>query len=170
MEVGIRESSGPLRFSLCGENRCKLFALFCAVNPVCGWRIDVIFVHCVCFIRFLSILDKMMSVQSLKMAVLILAWLGATVTTVILNKYIFQTMEWQYPISLTVVHMIVCVLGSLLTLRVFKAVPFTVINNQEYLSGVLPLAYVSSLLFSMRLSWTEHFSAARRAERPRSNL
>jgi uncharacterized membrane protein YeaQ/YmgE (transglycosylase-associated protein family) len=90
----------------------------------------------------------MISVGGLKMGSLILAWLGATVTTVVLNKYIFQTLDWRYPISLTIVHMVVCVAGSFLTLKVFKAVPFTVINSQEYSSGVIPLRYVFTILSS----------------------
>jgi solute carrier family 35 protein E3 len=88
----------------------------------------------------------MMSSQALKMGALISAWLGATVTTVVLNKHIFQIMDWKYPITLTVVHMVVCVIGSILTLRVTKVVPFTAINSNEYFSGVLPLRYVFMLL------------------------
>lgn len=84
----------------------------------------------------------MFSAQGVKMSALILAWLGATVTTVVLNKHIFQIMDWKYPITLTVVHMVVCVIGSFVTLRMLKAVPFTVINSDEYKSGVIPLRYV----------------------------
>lgn len=84
----------------------------------------------------------MVPAQSLKMIALITAWLGATVTTVVLNKYIFQTMDWKYPISLTIVHMVVCIVGSFITLRGVKAVPFTELTSQQYMSGVVPLRCV----------------------------
>jgi len=87
---------------------------------------------------------KMMSIQNVKMGALILAWLAATVTTVVLNKHIFQIMDWKYPISLTIVHMVICVIGSFITLKVLRAVPFTVINSTEYISGVIPLGYAST--------------------------
>lgn len=81
-----------------------------------------------------------------KMAAVILGWLGATVTTVVLNKHIFQNMNWRFPISLTIVHMVICAAGSYFALRVFKLIPFTVINQSEYRTGVLPLRYVQKLL------------------------
>jgi len=64
------------------------------------------------------------------------------VTTVVLNKYLYQVLNFQYPFALTAVHMIVCFIGSFLALRVFtiKQFPFKTIKNDAYVSRVLPLS------------------------------
>lgn len=87
----------------------------------------------------------MLSPANLKLGATILGWLFATVTTVVLNKHIFQNMLWKYPLSLTIVHMFVCAAGAFVALRVFKLIPFTTIEKNEYYKGVLPLRYVSTL-------------------------
>jgi hypothetical protein len=62
--------------------------------------------------------------------------------TVILNKYIFQTLSWIFPIALTVVHMITGTLGAVLILRIlqWKTIPFIQLDWQKYTRGAVPLA------------------------------
>lgn len=67
-------------------------------------------------------------------------WFVANVTTVILNKLLFQTYGFTYPFTLTITHMIVCTVGSYLILRVIRPSMFVSIDWNEYKSGVLPLA------------------------------
>lgn len=83
----------------------------------------------------------MLSAANIKLGAVILGWLSATVTTVVLNKHIFQFMKWQFPLTLTIVHMVICAIGSFLFLRTLKVIPFTTIDNDEYFKGVLPLRY-----------------------------
>lgn len=84
----------------------------------------------------------MLSPSTLKLGATILGWLFATVTTVVLNKHIFQNMLWKYPLTLTIVHMFVCAVGAFVALRILKLIPFTTIESDEYYKGVLPLRYV----------------------------
>jgi len=79
---------------------------------------------------------------SLKTLVIILSWLVTNVGVVISNKYIFKTLDWKYPLSLTAVHMLVCWIGTYIALHVFKRVPYIYIAWNDYLRGILPLSYV----------------------------
>jgi solute carrier family 35 protein E3 len=82
-----------------------------------------------------------MDSANVKTLTIILGWFGANVTTVILNKHIFQNLGWMFPVSLTIVHMVTCLIGSLLVLKVFRFTPFVNLTWQEWVKGVLPLRY-----------------------------
>jgi drug/metabolite transporter (DMT)-like permease len=72
----------------------------------------------------------------------ILLWWVTNIFTVIANKWIFQILQFAYPLTLTGVHMLVCSVGAWLTLRVFKAVPFVQIPLANCLTNVFPLALI----------------------------
>jgi solute carrier family 35 protein E3 len=72
----------------------------------------------------------------------ILLWWVTNIFTVLANKWIFQILQFTYPLTLTGVHMFVCSVGAFLTLRVFKVVPFTVIPFENCLTNVFPLALI----------------------------
>lgn len=89
--------------------------------------------------------------SNLKTVGIILGWFGANVTTVILNKHIFQNLGWMFPVSLTIVHMVTCLVGSVLVLKVLKMTPFVNLSWNEWLRGVLPLRYAQRRLLSLFL-------------------
>jgi drug/metabolite transporter (DMT)-like permease len=72
----------------------------------------------------------------------ILLWWTTNIVTVIANKWIFQILRFAFPLTLTGVHMLVCSVGAWLTLKVFKAVPYTHIPFKSCLTNVFPLALV----------------------------
>lgn len=72
----------------------------------------------------------------------ILLWWATNIVTVIANKWIFQILQFAFPLTLTGVHMLVCSIGAWLTLRVFKVVPFVQIPLHNCLTNVFPLALV----------------------------
>jgi hypothetical protein len=67
----------------------------------------------------------------------------ANVLTVILNKIIFQSLGFVYPLTLTVVHMATCTLGAVTVLRLVRPSMFVSLSWKDYLNGVVPLAYVT---------------------------
>eukprot|EP01122_Echinamoeba_exundans_P011230 TRINITY_DN4397_c0_g1_i1.p1 TRINITY_DN4397_c0_g1~~TRINITY_DN4397_c0_g1_i1.p1 ORF type:complete len:327 (+),score=58.55 TRINITY_DN4397_c0_g1_i1:124-1104(+) len=81
-----------------------------------------------------------MILKNLSTIIVLGCWFVANVTTVILNKFIFQTYGFTYPLLLTVTHMVVCTIGSYLILRVIRPSMFIHIDWNEYKNGVLPLA------------------------------
>jgi solute carrier family 35 protein E3 len=79
----------------------------------------------------------------------IASWYLFNVTTVVLNKYLYQVLGFKYPFSLTTIHMIVCFIGSFIALRTMSLpqFPFKKISNEVYLWKVLPL----SILFCLNI-------------------
>lgn len=80
--------------------------------------------------------------QNFAAIVSIAAFYLFNVTTVVLNKYLYQVLHFQYPFALTAIHMFVCYIGSFCALRIFtlKQFPFKVIKSEVYMYRVLPLS------------------------------
>jgi len=72
----------------------------------------------------------------------ILLWYTFNISTLLLNKYIFQIIDFHLPLSLTLVHMCYCSLGATLVLRVFKLMPFEPVDNASYKKKIIPLAII----------------------------
>ncbi|KAF2075908.1 hypothetical protein CYY_002799 [Polysphondylium violaceum] len=83
-------------------------------------------------------------------------WFVLNISTLILNKFIFSTLLFSYPITLTAIHMLICSIGSILVLRVYKLVPLIEINYSEQFSKILLLAllFCSNIVFgNVSLRW-----------------
>eukprot|EP00029_Vermamoeba_vermiformis_P009878 TRINITY_DN5075_c0_g1_i2.p1 TRINITY_DN5075_c0_g1~~TRINITY_DN5075_c0_g1_i2.p1 ORF type:complete len:341 (+),score=60.68 TRINITY_DN5075_c0_g1_i2:96-1118(+) len=103
-------------------------------------------------------MQSLMDRSTARTAVLIIFWFIFNIMTVILNKYIFQTLSWVFPIALTVVHMITCTIGAILILRVlqWKTIPFIQLDWQKYSRGAVPLAVLfctNIVLGNVSLRW-----------------
>jgi len=86
----------------------------------------------------------------------IVMWFVMNISTLILNKYIFTSLQFTYPLSLTAVHMATCFAGAILTLRVFKLIPFISINWNDCFQKILPLATLfcaNIVLGNVSLRW-----------------
>jgi hypothetical protein len=72
----------------------------------------------------------------------ILLWYLVNISTVVLNKWIFQKMEFPFPLLLTQCHMLMSYLLALIVLRVLRLMPETVVSSQDRWNKIAPLAYV----------------------------
>jgi solute carrier family 35 protein E3 len=68
-------------------------------------------------------------------------WYLVNISTVILNKWLFDNMQFGYPLLLTWCHMSMSYLLAFLVLRVFRLMPLTVVNSTDRFSKIAPLAY-----------------------------
>eukprot|EP01112_Ceratiomyxa_fruticulosa_P012178 TRINITY_DN3361_c0_g1_i2.p1 TRINITY_DN3361_c0_g1~~TRINITY_DN3361_c0_g1_i2.p1 ORF type:complete len:328 (-),score=45.02 TRINITY_DN3361_c0_g1_i2:53-1036(-) len=83
-------------------------------------------------------------------------WMLMNVSTVILNKYIYQVFNFKYPFSLTGVHMAVCFIGAFILLRVTKTFPMQPISSNEITRRILPLSLLfcsNIILGNISLRW-----------------
>jgi len=97
-----------------------------------------------------------MDASTTKAAFAILSWYGTNIFTVVLNKYLFQMINFTFPLTLTAIHMLVCSIGSVFVLRLFKLVPLIPIERQKLISHVVPLAAIFCLniiLGNISLRW-----------------
>lgn len=70
----------------------------------------------------------------------ILLWYLVNISTVILNKWLFQMMQFNYPLMLTMCHMAMSYLLAALCLNVFRLMPVTVVSPADRWTKVAPLA------------------------------
>lgn len=86
-----------------------------------------------------------MDASSTRAIFAILAWYTTNIFTVVLNKYLFQIIEFTFPLTLTAIHMLICSIGSVLVLKVFKLVPLIQIDRNKLGSHIFPLAAIFCL-------------------------
>lgn len=72
----------------------------------------------------------------------IVCWFLANGTTVLFNKYIFKTMEFQSPLTLTLIHMTTQSILAHLTIDYFHAVDKVRVDPYDYYSKMLVIAGV----------------------------
>eukprot|EP00759_Apiculatamorpha_spiralis_P045377 PhF_6_TR42164/c0_g1_i1/m.63729 len=72
----------------------------------------------------------------------IVTWYFFNITTLLMNKYIFQMWNFRFPIFLTLVHMVVSALGApILNRRMMSSQsPRPKITSQDYIWRVVPVA------------------------------
>lgn len=89
-------------------------------------------------------------------AIYLAIWMVMNIATVILNKYLFQELHFNYPISLTIVHMVTCSVGSFLVLRTFNITPLQPVPLPDIGMRILPLAVLfcsNIVLGNVSLRW-----------------
>jgi len=70
----------------------------------------------------------------------ILVWYFFNITTLLMNKYIFQMWHFRFPMFLTLVHMLVSAVGSPLLNRHVITGPKRSVSSSDYAYRVVPLA------------------------------
>lgn len=78
-------------------------------------------------------------------AFFIICWFLANGTTVLFNKYIFKTMMFKNPLTLTLIHMLTQSVLSHLTIDYFRSVEKVRVDPYDYYSKLLVIAAVFCL-------------------------
>eukprot|EP00271_Cylindrocystis_brebissonii_P004732 TRINITY_DN16562_c0_g1_i1.p1 TRINITY_DN16562_c0_g1~~TRINITY_DN16562_c0_g1_i1.p1 ORF type:complete len:392 (+),score=54.27 TRINITY_DN16562_c0_g1_i1:233-1408(+) len=69
-------------------------------------------------------------------------WWFFNVATVILNKFIFQKLQFEFPLSLSTIHFIVSSIGAYIFLHILKLRPLVDVKPADRWSRVFPMACV----------------------------
>lgn len=86
----------------------------------------------------------------------ILAWYITNIFTVVLNKYLFQIMEFKFPLTLTALHMLISTFGSFAALKIFRVVPLISVPKDRVFKTIIPLGIVfcvNIILGNISLRW-----------------
>jgi solute carrier family 35 protein E3 len=75
-----------------------------------------------------------------KGAIAIGLWYLVNISTVILNKWLFNNMSFGYPLALTWCHMSMSYLLAFVVLRVLNLMPLTNVSPTDRFSKIAPLA------------------------------
>eukprot|EP01102_Stenamoeba_stenopodia_P001505 TRINITY_DN112_c0_g1_i2.p1 TRINITY_DN112_c0_g1~~TRINITY_DN112_c0_g1_i2.p1 ORF type:complete len:348 (+),score=33.25 TRINITY_DN112_c0_g1_i2:227-1270(+) len=92
-----------------------------------------------------------------KSAIWIVLWYVPNIATLVTNKYVYDSLHFKFPLTLTAIHMLICFLGSLICAHgfaLFKVVPLKF--KEDIIPKIVPLAAVfciNIVLGNISLRW-----------------
>ncbi|XP_004500551.1 UDP-galactose transporter 1-like [Cicer arietinum] len=72
----------------------------------------------------------------------ILQWWSFNVTVIIVNKWIFQKLDFKFPLSVSCVHFICSAIGGYVVIKVLKLKPLITVNPEDHLKRIFPMSFV----------------------------
>ncbi|KAF5954960.1 hypothetical protein HYC85_007816 [Camellia sinensis] len=72
----------------------------------------------------------------------ILQWWGFNVTVIIMNKWIFQKLDFKFPLSVSCIHFICSTIGAYLVIKVLKLKPLIVVDPEDQWRRIFPMSFV----------------------------
>ncbi|KAI4337811.1 hypothetical protein L6164_016183 [Bauhinia variegata] len=72
----------------------------------------------------------------------ILQWWAFNVTVIIVNKWIFQNLDFKFPLSVSCVHFICSSVGAYLVIKVLKLKPLISVDPEDRWRRIFPMSFV----------------------------
>ncbi|KAL2513166.1 UDP-galactose transporter 1 [Abeliophyllum distichum] len=72
----------------------------------------------------------------------IVQWWGFNVTVIIMNKWIFQKLDFKFPLSVSCIHFICSAIGAYLVIKVLKLKPLISVNPEDRWRRIFPMSFV----------------------------
>ncbi|GMH00253.1 hypothetical protein Nepgr_002092 [Nepenthes gracilis] len=72
----------------------------------------------------------------------ILQWWAFNVTVIITNKWIFQKLDFKFPLTVSCVHFICSAVGAYLTIKVLKIKPLIQVSPEDRWRRIFPMSFV----------------------------
>ncbi|XP_073102803.1 GDP-mannose transporter GONST5 isoform X2 [Elaeis guineensis] len=72
----------------------------------------------------------------------ILQWWGFNVTVIIMNKWIFQKLEFKFPLTLSCIHFICSAVGAYIAIRLLKIKPLIEVDPEDRWRRIFPMSFV----------------------------
>ncbi|KAL0326180.1 UNVERIFIED_CONTAM: GDP-mannose transporter GONST5 [Sesamum radiatum] len=72
----------------------------------------------------------------------ILQWWGFNVTVIIMNKWIFQKLDFKYPLSVSCVHFISSSIGAYVVIKVLKLKPLIQVDPEDRWRRIFPMSFI----------------------------
>ncbi|KAI3976396.1 hypothetical protein MKX01_038695 [Papaver californicum] len=72
----------------------------------------------------------------------ILQWWGFNVTVIIMNKWIFQKLDFKFPLSVSCVHFISSAIGAYIAIKILKIKPLIVVESADLWRRIFPMSFV----------------------------
>ncbi|KAL4187825.1 hypothetical protein AMTRI_Chr09g40720 [Amborella trichopoda] len=69
-------------------------------------------------------------------------WWAFNVTVIIMNKWIFQKLDFKFPLSVSCVHFICSALGAYLVVKVLKLKPLIEVDPEDLWRRIFPMSFV----------------------------
>ncbi|CAL4996091.1 unnamed protein product [Urochloa decumbens] len=85
---------------------------------------------------------KMGNATTIRAVLAILQWWGFNVTVIIMNKWIFQKLEFQFPLTVSCVHFICSSIGAYIAIKVLKTKPLIEVASEDRWKRIFPMSFV----------------------------
>ncbi|XP_070027700.1 GDP-mannose transporter GONST5-like [Nicotiana sylvestris] len=72
----------------------------------------------------------------------IVQWWGFNVAVIIMNKWIFQKLDFKFPLTVSCVHFISSAIGAYLAIKVLKLKPLIVVEPADRWRRIFPMSFV----------------------------
>ncbi|KAK6939873.1 Sugar phosphate transporter domain [Dillenia turbinata] len=72
----------------------------------------------------------------------ILQWWGFNVTVIIMNKWIFQKLDFKFPLTVSCIHFICSSVGAYLVIKVLKMKPLIVVDPEDRWRRIFPMSFI----------------------------
>ncbi|KAM0947346.1 putative sugar phosphate transporter domain-containing protein [Dioscorea sansibarensis] len=72
----------------------------------------------------------------------ILQWWGFNVTVIIMNKWIFQKLDFKFPLSVSCVHFICSAIGAYVAIKLLKVKPLIEVDPEDLWRRIFPMSFV----------------------------
>ncbi|KAJ7529366.1 hypothetical protein O6H91_15G046700 [Diphasiastrum complanatum] len=85
---------------------------------------------------------KFIPQPSMRAALAILQWWFCNVLVIIMNKWIFQKLDFKFPLTVSVVHFILSAAGAYIIIEIWKLKPRIEVDPKDRWQQILPMAFV----------------------------
>ncbi|XP_042034095.1 UDP-galactose transporter 1-like [Salvia splendens] len=72
----------------------------------------------------------------------IVQWWGFNVTVIIMNKWIFQKLEFKFPLTVSCIHFIASAIGAYLVIKVLKLKPLIQVDPEDRWRRIFPMSFI----------------------------
>ncbi|WCJ44634.1 golgi nucleotide sugar transporter 5 [Euphorbia peplus] len=72
----------------------------------------------------------------------ILQWWAFNVTVIIMNKWIFQKLDFKFPLTVSCIHFICSSIGAYIVIKVLKVKPLIVVDPEDRWRRIFPMSFV----------------------------
>ncbi|XP_057444933.1 UDP-galactose transporter 1-like [Lotus japonicus] len=82
------------------------------------------------------------NLSALRSLLCILQWWAFNVTVIIVNKWIFQKLDFKFPLSVSCVHFICSSIGAYVVIKVLKIKPLITVDPEDRWKRIFPMSFV----------------------------
>uniref|UniRef100_A0ACD5WGQ4 Uncharacterized protein n=1 Tax=Avena sativa TaxID=4498 RepID=A0ACD5WGQ4_AVESA len=80
--------------------------------------------------------------STMRAVLAIMQWWGFNVTVIITNKWIFQNLEFKFPLTVSWVHFICSSIGAYVAIHVLKAKPLIQVEPEDRWRRIFPMSFI----------------------------
>ncbi|KAJ8424658.1 hypothetical protein Cgig2_003092 [Carnegiea gigantea] len=72
----------------------------------------------------------------------IVQWWAFNVTVIIMNKWIFQKLDFKFPLTVSCIHFICSSIGAYVAIKIFKIKPLIAVDPEDRWKRIFPMSFV----------------------------